>query len=108
LNFLETRKWTTSHVIEWLSSIYDKGCHLSKYEDVFEAEEIDGTQLLGFNEKDFIKLGISLDHTRTVSKEKNRLLLAGFYFFILPKKNLIRRKLFSNIKFNIYVIMTNI
>jgi hypothetical protein len=85
--FKETRKWTNSHVIEWLSSIYDKGCHLSKYEDVFEAEEIDGTQLLGFNEKDFIKLGVSLDHTRTVSKEKNRLLLAGFfYFFIFYKR----------------------
>eukprot|EP01080_Neovahlkampfia_damariscottae_P005620 gene5620-9437_t len=78
IEYQETRKWSTSQVLEWLSSIYHKGCWLSKYEDIFESKEIDGQYLLGLSDKNFQSLGVSLDNTSALSKEKNKLLQAEF------------------------------
>eukprot|EP01080_Neovahlkampfia_damariscottae_P010325 gene10325-2741_t len=73
-------KWTKLQVIEWLSFLYDKEIPLSElYEKNFMSNEIDGSKLSFYSEKEFIRIGLKETHSKILYEEVEKLIQNDYF-----------------------------
>eukprot|EP01080_Neovahlkampfia_damariscottae_P012258 gene12258-5843_t len=74
----EIEKWDTLNVIEFLSTIYDKNCCFSIYEDSFDSISITGKELKRKTVEEYKQLKMTEEHANKLKKEVENIVKYGY------------------------------